>query len=171
MFGLGFKRIITNQKGIGIISIIILMAVVYASLTFYAYLYPSFNLAKYTPVNFLSIYRDDERKEELKQIADALDSYYDEERNLPGGEGFCSRIFSVLHPAVKNALSPYFPDGIPQDPVQGGTHKDYFYLREDRDTYVLLAVLDNPPTDETYNYEGCHDWPGDDVYNYIVTNE
>lgn len=162
---------INNQRGIGIISIIIIIAFVYGGFTLYAYFYPSFNLAKYTPVNYLSGFRDDERKEELEKIADTLDSIYEEERNIPGNIGYCTRIVQVLYPAAKDALSPYFPEGVPQDPVHGGTNKDYFYLKEDKDTYVLLAVLDKPPTDETYNYEGCNDWPGDDIFNYIVTNE
>ena len=160
-----------NQKGIGVISIIIIIAFAYGGLTAYSYFYPSFNLAKYTPVNFLSGYRDKERIEELEKIAVALDDIYEEERNLPGSVDYCTRILQVLRPAVKNALSPYFPDGIPQDPVHGGTDMDYFYLREDKNTYVLLAVLDSPPTNEVYNFEGCHDWPGDDIYNYIVTND
>lgn len=162
---------IKNQKGIGIISIIIIIAFVYGGLTFYSYLYPSFDLAKYTPVNYLSGFRDDERKEELEKIAVALDSIYEEERNLPGSIGYCSRIVQVLRPNAKDALSPYFPDGIPQDPIHGGTDKDYFYSKEDKDTYVLLAVLDDPPTDETYNFEGCNDWPGDNIYNYIISND
>ena len=127
MFEFRFKKLITNQRGVGIISIIIVLAFVYGGLTAYAYFYPSFDLAKYTPVNYLSNFRDDERKEELEKIAFALDSYYTEERNLPGSQGFCGRIGTVLYPQAKNALSPYFPDGIPQDPIHGGTDKDYFY--------------------------------------------
>jgi len=164
------KKKFRNQQGIGIISIIIILAFIYAGLTVYAYFNPSFDFKKYTPVYFLSGYRDDTRKADLEKIADALDVYYQENRNLPGTEDFCGRIVTVVNPEAKDALGPYFTDGIPQDPENGGTNKDYFYLREDKDTYVLLAALDSPPSSETYNYEGCHDWPGDGFYNYKVTN-
>ena len=148
-----------------------MLAFVYAGLTAYAYFNPSFEFAKYTPIYFLQNFRDDQRKADLEKFANALEDYYSEERELPGREGFCGRIITVLYPEAKNALSPYFPDGIPQDPEHRGTHMDYLYRREDKDTYVLLAVLDHPPTSDTYNFEGCHDWPGNGVYNYAVTNE
>ena len=164
------KKTFQNQQGIGIIGIIIILAFFYAGLTAYSYFNPSFQLARYTPTALLNKAQDDQRVKDLEKIAQALDQYYDENRELPGQVGFCSRIVTVVYPTAKDELSPYFPEGIPQDPEHGGTHKDYFYLREDKDSYILLAVLDNPPTSETYNYEDCHDWPGDGVYNYLVTN-
>jgi hypothetical protein len=167
-----FSKIVNNNKGIGLISIIILIAFAYAGLTAYSYYNADFNLGKYTPMYFLRNANDQNRKKDLEEIAKALDSYYDENRNLPGQVGFCGRILTVLYPTAKNALSPYFPTGIPQDPTEAGTHRDYFYRHEDSDTYVLMAVLELPPADSsTENYEGCHDWPGDDVYNYMITNE
>lgn len=166
------SKFLSNNKGIGIISIIILVAFVYAGLTAYSYFNPEFNFGKYTPIYFLKNVNDENRKKDLEEIAKALDNYYDENRNLPGGIGYCGRITTVLYPDAKTALSPYFPKGIPQDPSEAGTHKDYFYRYEDRDTYILMAVLELPPADSpTYNFEGCHDWPGDDVYNYMITNE
>jgi len=161
---------INDQKGVGIIGIIIIAALIYAALTVYSYFYPSFQLARYTPTALLNKAQDDQRVKDLEKIAQALDQYYDENRELPGQVGFCSRIVTVVYPTAKDELSPYFPQGIPQDPEHAGTHKDYFYRRDDRDTYILLAVLDNPQSSETYNFEGCHDWPGDNVYNYVLTN-
>ena len=163
---------INNDKGIGIISLIILVAFLYAGLTAYSYYNTDFELGRYTPIYFLRNANDENRKKDLEEIAKALDSYYDENRLLPGKEGFCGRIVTVLYPDAKTAISPYFPDGIPHDPSDAGTHKDYFYRHEDRDTYILMAVLENIPSDSpTYNFEGCHDWPGDDTYNYMVTND
>ncbi|MEX0616789.1 MAG: hypothetical protein WD231_03210 [Candidatus Woykebacteria bacterium] len=167
---MNFTRI--NQKGIGIISLIIIVAFLYGALTAYSFYNPSFNLSKYTPVYFLRNFNDDNRKEDLLKIANALEAYYEENRELPGQVGFCGRIVTITIPEAKDALSPYFPSGIPQDPANAGTGKDYFYLHKDRNTYVLLAVLENPPEGSTtYNYEDCHDWPGDNVYNYKVSNE
>ena len=161
---------LNKQRGFSVISVIIIAAFAYASLTAYSFYNPSFNLSRYTPVYFLGNFNDEQRKEDLNKIAVALDGYFEENRDLPGSKESCGRIFSILNPEVKNALSPYFPNGIPQDPATAGTHTDYFYRKVDRDTYILMAVLENPKTSETFAFEGCHDWPGDGVYNYLITN-
>ena len=165
------KSYLKSQRGISVVTVIIIAAFIYAGLTVYAYNEPTFNLSRYTPIYFLKNFNDENRKKDLQRIAAALDAYQSEKRELPGAIGFCGRIFSVLHPVVKSAISPYFPDGIPQDPTDRGTHKDYFYRKHDRDSYILMAVLENPPENSpAFNFEGCHDWPGDNIYNYVITN-
>ena len=143
-----------------------------AALNVYAYFNPDFQLSRYSVVHLVRAYKDKQKKADLEKIKDALEAYYDENSQYPGYDGWCGRIFAMLNPDVKDAISPYFENGdIPQDPSFKGTEKDYFYRREDRRHYVLLVVLESEPADsETYNYEGCHDWPGDNIYNYRVTS-
>ncbi len=165
------KTYFKSQRGISVVALIIIIAFVYAGLTAYSYFEPSFQLSRYTPVYFLGNLNDEARKKDLQKIATALDAYQRENRDLPGSVDFCGRIFSVTNPDVKNVLNVYFETGIPQDPSERGTHKDYFYRRQDKDTYILMAVLENPEENSlTFNFEGCHDWPGDNIYNYTITN-
>ena len=161
-----------SQKGISIITIIILAAVVFAGMNAYAYFNPDFQFRKYSIVYLLGNYYDDIRKSDLAEIQIAVEKYKDENGEYPTFDGWCGRIISVLHPDAKDAISPYFGEGgIPEDPSHRGTGQDYFYRREDRNNYVLLTTLDNLPTDSpTFNYDGCFDWPGDGIYNYQISN-
>ncbi len=171
MLAAQLKKPFQNQQGIGIIGIIILLALIYAAVTVYSYFNPDFSVARYTPTVLIRNLDDERRKSDLVKIANALDNYYDKNSQLPGSVGYCGRIVSILNPEAMNALSPYFPGGIPQDPRQKGTHEDYFYRYEDTNTYILMAVLSSPPAGaRAYNFSGCHDWPGDNIYNYAVTN-
>jgi len=157
-----------SQKGISIISLIILAAFAVAALNVYAYFNPGFSLSQYSVVRFFKGKVDEQRKVDLRQIKQAVDAYREENGDYPAPEGWCGRIVSVLHPEAKNAIADYFERGaIPQDPTSKGTHKDYFYKHVDRNTYVLLAVLEDVPSGTpSYNFSDCYDWPGDDVYNY-----
>jgi len=165
------KSYLKSQRGISIVAVIIIVAFIYAGLTAYSFYEPSFELSRYTPAYFLKNRNDETRKKDLQKIASALDQHYKENNELPGKIGFCGRIFTVLYPDVKGVLGLYFPDGIPQDPSNRGSHTDYFYRKQDRDSYILMAVLENPPENSpAFNFEGCHDWPGDNIYNYVITN-
>jgi len=164
-------NLIRSSKGISLITIIILVAFLFAGLNAYAYFNPEFTLSKYTIPHLLGSFNDDKRKAELEKIQAVVEKFYDDNGEYPGRDGWCGRIITVLHPEVKDDISGYFDkNGIPQDPAFAGTSKDYFYYREDRNSYVLMAVLENPPPgSKTYNYEGCHDWPGEGVYNYQIS--
>jgi len=159
-----------SQKGISVVQIIIIIALIVTGLNVYAYFNPGLELSRYSVLYFLRAYNDNNRKEDLNKIKVAVIKYYDEKGELPADIGWCSRIVSILHPDAKDALNPYFTSsGIPEDPSFRGTHQDYFYRREDRDTFILLARFENlPPDSEKYNYSGCFDWPGKDVYNYKI---
>jgi len=165
------KPLIKSSKGISIITIIIIAAIVVAALNAYAYFNPDFQLSRFSIVYLIRAHDDNQRKADLARIQKAIENYYDDNGQYPAADGWCGRIVTVMYPDVKDALSDYFKEtGIPQDPSFRGTGKDYFYRREDRNSYVLLAVLENPPAGSpTYNYEGCHDWPGAGVYNYRLT--
>jgi hypothetical protein len=99
-----------------------------------------------------------------------VEKYYDEFGEYPARDDYCGRIVSALHPETKNHINRYFENkAIPQDPSFRGTHKDYFYRREEKDVYVLMAVFENPPADaQHFNFTGCYDWPGDNIYNYQI---
>ncbi len=161
-----------SSKGISLISIIIIAAVIYAGLSAYAYFNPDFQLNKITPIYFLREYRDNQRKDHLEKISQAVEQYKQENGEYPTTNEWCGRVISITHPDLKIEIVSYFEnEAIPQDPSFRGTGQDYFYRREDRNNYVLLARLENlPSTSPTFNYEGCHDWPGDDVFNYQVSN-
>ncbi len=161
-------KLINSTKGISILTLIIIIAFVFAGFNAYAYFNPEFSLRNYSLLRFLGSYNDKNRINDLRNIQMSVERYYDENGEYPAIDGWCSRIVSILHPEAKDAIKDYFDlGGIPQDPAFRGTGKDYFYRREDRNTYVLMAVLENPAVgSKTYNYEKCHDWPGDDVYNY-----
>lgn len=172
---MSFTSLITSlksSKGISLISILILAAVTYAGLSAYAYFNPDFQLNKITPIFFLREYRDNQRKDHLTQISQAVEQYYGQNGEYPTFNEWCGRIVSITYPDVKNEISGYFEnEAIPQDPSFRGSGQDYFYRREDRNNYVLLAKLENlPSTSPTFNYEGCHDWPGDGIFNYQVSN-
>lgn len=161
-----------SSRGISIISIIIITALLYAGLNAYAYFNPDFQLNKISLVYQLRSYYDKQRIADLEKISAAIENYYRDNGEYPAGDGWCGRIVDITHPDVKNAIAGYFPNrGIPQDPAYSGTSQDFFYRREDRNSYVLLARLENLPAGSPiYNYEGCIEWPGDDVFNYQIGN-
>ena len=163
-------NLLKSSKGVSIITVIIFAAVLVASLNAYAYFNPDFPLSRYTVSYFLGSYNDKVRKADMEKLRVAVEKYYDDFGEYPARDGFCGRIIAVLHPDAKNSINRYFENrAIPQDPAFRGTRKDYFYLREEKDEYVLMAVLESPPPDaQHYNFTGCHDWPGDDVYNYQI---
>lgn len=162
--------LIKSSKGISIITIIIIAAIVVAALNAYAYFNPDFQLSRYSIVYLIRVYNDNQRKADLNKIQEAVERYYNENGSYPASDSWCGRIFSIMHPEVKDAISDYFKEaGVPQDPSFRGSNKDYFYRREDRDTYILMAVLENLPANSpTYSYGGCFDWPGGGVYNYRI---
>lgn len=166
---------IDNQKGLSAVTVIIFVAVVFAALNAYAYFNPDFSLSKYSPLNYFRIKQDDKRIADLKALEAAVIKYYDENNQMPARDGWCGRISGVLHPEFRKDIENYFPNAEPpQDPLRGGSPKDYFYYRVDRTTYILMAVLDIQREQgldtSKYNFSGCHDWPGDNVYNYQISN-
>jgi len=166
-------KLLSNQKGFGIISLIILIAVLFAFFNVYAYFNPSFSLSRYSPLNYLKAQRDEKRIADLKKLENALLSYFEENKSLPTADGWCGRYSTVLHPEFVSAIKPYFNnEELPHDPLYPNTNKDYFYYRVDKRHYILLAALELPKEDTKgkYNYQNCHDWPGDDIYNYRLTN-
>ncbi len=162
-----------NQKGFGVISAIIVLALIFAGLNAYAYYNPSFSLAKYSPLNYFRMKLDEERIKDLKGLEGAILSYYEEKGEMPANDGWCGRISGVMHPEFAEAVKGYFPnDDMPNDPTHGNSNDDYFYYRVDRAHFILMAALDVPKEDTKgkYNYTGCHDWPGNDIYNYQINN-
>ncbi|OGY22241.1 MAG: hypothetical protein A2113_03110 [Candidatus Woykebacteria bacterium GWA1_44_8] len=161
-------HLLRSSRGISIITLIILAAAIVAAFNAYAYFNPKFQLSKYSVVYLIHAQRDNQRKADLEKIKAAVEKYYDDNGQYPARDGWCGRIYSVFNPEVKDALSDYFAGGaIPRDPGFRETDRDYFYRRENTRTYVLMAALENLPADSpTYSYSGCHNWPGDDVYNY-----
>lgn len=161
------------QKGFGLISVIIACALIVAILNVYSFYNPSFSLAKYSPLNYLRAKRDEKRINDLKKLEKAILAYYDEENELPTFDGWCGRISGVIHPDFAVVMKPYFDNGeLPFDPQYGNSNQDYFYYRVDHDHYILMTVLELPKvnTKGKYNYSNCHDWPGDDIYNYQIDN-
>ncbi|OGY23416.1 MAG: hypothetical protein A2172_04270 [Candidatus Woykebacteria bacterium RBG_13_40_15] len=166
-----FQKTLKSQKGVSIITIIILIAVVVAALNVYAYFEPNFQLKQFSAMYYLRDHNDKIKKADLEKLKAAVDSYYEDHHDYPANTGWCGRIFSLMQTDVRDALSPYFAaDRFPQDPTFGNTNKDYFYMRVDDHSYVLMASLENSPLgDSSYNYTGCYDWPGDGIYNYKLT--
>jgi len=92
---------------------------------------------------------------------------------MPTADGWCGRFSTLLHPEFAIAVKPYLErQDLLYDPLYPNTNRDYFYYRVDKRTYILMAALEVPKenTKGKYNYERCHDWPGDDIYNYRMTN-
>lgn len=162
-----------KQKGIGLVSIVIFVAVIFSLLNVYAYYNPNFSLARYSPLNYLKAKRDETRIKDLKKLEKAIIAYFETNRTLPTSDGWCGRFSSLLHPDFATEIKPYLEEQeLPHDPLYPNTDKDYFYYRVDKHNYILMAVLEVPKENTTgkYNYEKCHDWPGNDVYNYRLTN-
>lgn len=163
----------SKQKGVGLVSLIVLLAVVFALLNVYAYYNPGFSLARYSPLNFLKAKNDEKRVADLKKLEKAVLAYFEANNALPASDGWCGRYAAVLHPEFAIQIKPFLEkQELPHDPLYANTDKDYFYYRVDKNHYILMAVLELPKEDTKgkYNYERCHDWPGDDVYNYRLTN-
>lgn len=164
---------IFNQRGLGVIGIIIFLAILFAVFNIYAYYNPSFSLSRYSPLNYLKAKRDEGRINDLKKLEKAVLSYYEENNAMPTSDGWCGRYAGVLHPEFSLQIKPYLEkEELPHDPLYSNTDRDYFFYRVDKRHYVLMAALELPKEDTKgkYNYERCHDWPGDDIYNYRITN-
>ncbi len=170
------KRPSKGQKGFSIISLLLLLALAFAFLNVYSYFNPNFSLAKYTLVNILSNQRDAQRVKDLKTLEDAIVAFYNKNGQLPTNDGWCGRLSDILYPDFATQVKSFLPNfTLPHDPTYPNTSKDYFFYRVDRGRYILMAVMDTPPdqTSEHYvnfNLAKCHDWPGDDVFNYLVKN-
>ena len=163
----------SRQRGIGLISIIILIAIVFALLSVYSYYNPTFSLAKYSPLNFFRMKLDEKRMSDLESLQKAVLAYYEDNNQMPAADGWCGRITGVMHPEFTQAVEKYLPkQEVPKDPTHSGNFSDYFYYRVDKNHYILMAALDVPKVDTKgkYNYLKCHDWPGDDVYNFQLSN-
>lgn len=164
-----------SQKGYAPVTILVLLAFVVAILVAYSYFNPNFSLAKYNPLNYFRTKQDDQRIADLKKLEAAVLQYYEENNEMPAIDGWCGRISGVIHPEFRDAVKPYFSEGeVPKDPLRSGSTKDYFYYRVDRSHYILMAVLEIPRDQglapEEYNFVKCHDWPGDNIYNYQISN-
>ena len=161
------------QKGIGLVSLIILLAIVFALLNVYAYYNPKFSLARYSPLNFLKAGRDSIRTKDLDKLEKAVVAYYNDKNQMPASDGWCGRISGILHPEFAVEIKPYLENSeIPHDPLYGSTDRDYFYYRVDKSHFILMAALELPKSETAgkYNYVKCFDWPGDNIYNYQLTN-
>jgi len=165
-----FLQRLKSSKGLSLVTLIIIAAFIFGAFNAYAYFNPDFELSRFSVVRFLRASYDTQRMKDLDKIREAVEAYRDDNDEYPAQDGWCGRIISLLNPEVKDALLPYFDQrGIPQDPAFSGTNKDYFYRREDEDSFVLMAVLENAPEGtQAFNYQGCYDWPGDGVYNYRI---
>lgn len=161
-----------KQQGFGLISLIILLAVIFAALNVYSYYNPKFSLAKYSPLNYLRAKRDEVRVKDLKTLEKAIIAYYNDKGEVPATDSWCGRINSVLHPEVDDQIRPYInTTSLPHDPSPNEYDQDYFYYRQDKRHYVLMAVLELPKNgNQGLNIKGCHDWPGDNVYNFRLDN-
>lgn len=163
----------SEQKGIGLISIILVCAVIFALLNVYAYYNPNFSLSRYSPLNYLKAKRDETRINDLKKLEGAILAYAEDHNALPTSDGWCGRFAAVLHPEFATEVKPYLEkEELLHDPIYSNTNRDYFYYRVDKRHYILMAALELPKEDTKgkYNYVRCHDWPGDDIYNYRLTN-
>jgi len=160
-------HLLRSSRGISIITILILLAFVVAAFNAYAYFNPKFELSRYSIVYLLHAGRDKQRVADLKKIQGALEEYYNDHGTYPATDGWCGPIYSAMNPEVEEALTTYLGSNVPRDPGFREAEQDYFYRRENSQSYVLMAVLENPPAGSpTYSYSGCHNWPGDGVYNY-----
>lgn len=171
-----------KQKGFGLISLIILVAVIFALLNVYAYYNPSFSLSKYSPLNFLKAEHDKQRVKDLQTLQTGIENYYNDKNTMPGSS--CGRISGVLHPGFISDIESYLPhftnnsNNVPSDPIYGNSDHDYFYYRYDNSHYLLMAVMELSSDGNgglngignTLFSHSCHDWPGNDIYNYKLTN-
>lgn len=162
--------LLRSSRGFSIITLIILVAFVFALFNAYAYFNPKFQLSRYSIVYFLHAARDKQRAADLAKIQAAVEKSFEEKGEYPASDGWCGPITSLLHSEVYDAIAPYFDaNGVPRDPGFTESNRSYFYRRENRRSYILMAVFENLPAGSpTYSYSGCHDWPGDDVYNYKI---
>ncbi|HEY4694368.1 MAG TPA: hypothetical protein VIH52_00120 [Candidatus Nanoarchaeia archaeon] len=164
------------ERGFGLISLLIFAAIVFAAANIYSYYNPEFSLSKYSPINFLRSKRDEIRVNDLKTLEKAIVDYYNDNNQMPAFDGWCGRLSSVLHPEFSLQIKPYLENQeLPHDPSTGNTGTDYFYYRVDRSRYILMAVMELPAEDGgegkyIYNFKNCHDWPGNDIYNYQIRN-
>ncbi len=100
--------------------------------------------------------RDSKRKADLNIIAQSIDLYYSDSRQLPtGNSGTCDfDSNNTANPWIPGILQQYVPSTqgsgsiLPRDPLYkpGITNNNYFYkytCTEDLSSYTLSAVMEN----------------------------
>ena len=114
--------------------------------------------------------RDVRRKQNIDQIAKAVNLYFSENGFLPGNQnGWCTYISNPTNgygDAFQTELLPYMKN-IQLDPTKHGQVGDYLFSITDNTGghYSLCANLEND-TGQSYDYSLC---TGGAVYNYCVT--
>ena len=109
--------------------------------------------------------RDSTRKQDLAAIAKAVNLYHADNGQYPPTQvGWCTQVSNPVYPQFKDALSRYISK-IPQDPIQAGEPKDYFY-RNYGSSFVLYAQVEGSGNG-SYSSAGCSVIGGGTVsYNY-----
>ncbi len=114
--------------------------------------------------------RDARRKENIDQIAKAINMFYSENGSLPGNQtGWCSYISNPTPgygDVFQEDLEPYM-NPIQLDPALHGQVGDYLFKNIQNSTgqYELCANLERG-TNGTYDQSAC---AGGVVYNYCIT--
>ena len=88
--------------------------------------------------------RDAVRKSDLKQIAIALEMFYDKNGSYPRTAGWCTQISNPTSnwgPDFQSDIAEWLPN-VPLDPKFAGTYQDYFYRNIDDHSYSLYAELE-----------------------------
>ncbi len=114
--------------------------------------------------------RDSRRKQNIDQIAKAINIYFNQNGYLPENQtGWCTYISNPTNgwgSAFQADLAPFMKD-VPSDPTKAGGVGDYLFSVTDntKGNYSLCANLEND-TGNSYDFTGC---AGGSVYNYCIT--
>lgn len=135
-------------------------------------------VASIKPQKFFNAGNDARRKNDLKQLQNALASYYTDKGDYPPAAnpgGWCTQISRPTEPAVKNELQPTYTKNVPLDPVYANSSKDYFYWKPSQGAYRLYAVLESVDDPDLKpgilsNDGGASCFGYDASYNYKVEN-
>jgi type II secretion system protein G len=100
--------------------------------------------------------RDARRLSDIKQLANAIESYYLANGNYPRTAGWCTQISNPANnwgPDFQADIAPYMPQ-TPLDPSFEATYQDYFYRNINDQSYYLYAELEGSDLADD-GFSGC----------------
>lgn len=98
--------------------------------------------------------RDNIRKADIRNLANAIEAYYATNGNYPMNSGWCTQI---SHPTYTTSFQTEMSGFLSQllyDPTYKETYQDYFYRNIDDQSYWLFAELEGEDRPDD-GFSGC----------------
>lgn len=132
------------------------------------------------PVSVFKKARDTQRKNEIKQIQSALQAYYNDHNDYPGGTGgnydACVSSADLSQAGNANSLIPNYIKKVPEDPnykwdASNATKRCYWYHKYAEGKYNLFVKLENTDDPLVTNPTCASNQRAEiQAFNYCVSN-